>query len=132
MRVNVKKGNAKTLPMIKEKTKKPKVKSGRIPRIFKLPIGVHEKIKQNAKMCGVSAAEIYDDLIDDFVSERLSATKSLDYLYHKGKVENVSVSLKEEVVYKVKELASRDVTSENRVMFTAVMQFARKTLDVSY
>lgn len=106
--------------------KKPKVRSGRIVRIFRLPIGLHEKIKESAKRSNLTISAFYDEIIDSFVKENLSSRGPAEYLYPSGETKHNNIPLKEEVVFKVKTLANRDTVPENRVLFTAVMQFVKK------
>lgn len=109
--------------------KKIQVRSGRISRLFKLPVGAHEKIKHLAKQQGVAAYDLYDQIIEDFANCYLTQETKPDYLFHQGEAKNTKVALKEKIVLKVKKLAKRDAVAENRIMFTAVMLFCRTKLD---
>lgn len=105
--------------------KKPKVRCGRINRIIKLPIGLHQEIKALALVQSLPVSHLYDKIISDFIKEHQVLRKSVDYLFHKGSVEKVAIPLKKNVVYDVKSLVGSDSVSENRIIFTAIVRFSR-------
>lgn len=71
---------------------------------------------------------LYDEITESFVQKKLATTGPAEYLYSSGETKYINVSLKEEVVLRIKTLAVRDAVPENRVIYTAVMHFAKNSL----
>lgn len=106
-------------------TKEPKVYHGRINRTVKLPTGLHSKVKALASSRLIPISHFYDEIIRLFLQEREKSSKKTDYLFHRGTVATVAISLKKDLVYDIKSIASEDSVSENRAIFTAIMHFSK-------
>lgn len=109
-----------------KKNKKPQTRSGRVARLIKMPIHVHEMFKVMAVAQSKTVSGLYDEIISNYLFKNRIAKGTAEYLLHQGYAKPVSLSLKEEIVADIKALAARDSVSENRVMFTAIMRFAKE------
>lgn len=113
-------------PKAMKKNKKPKTRSGRVARLIKMPINVHEVFKALAAAQSKTVSGLYDEIISNYLFKNGFSKGPAEYLLHQGYAKPVSLSLKEEIVVDIKSLAARDSVSENRVMFTAIMRFAKE------
>lgn len=106
--------------------KKPKVRSGRVPRIVRMPESLHEKIKAMAKSSSKSTASLYEEIFGNFLTEINESQQPINYLFHRGVVRQIPFSLKEELVHAIKAVSKAQSVPETRIMFTAIVRFAEK------
>lgn len=114
------------LPRVMNKNKKIRVHYGRVNRVVKLDSNVHKSLKELAKKRLLSISELYDQLVRDFLEETKNPGSQTQYLFHQNDAKKISIYLREKTVNAVKERAVRDLTTENRIVFTAVTKFAEK------
>lgn len=114
------------LPRIMNKNKKIRVHYGRVNRVVKLDSNIHKSLKELAKNRLLSISELYDQMVRDFLEETKNPGSQTQYLFHQNDAKKISIYLSEKTVNAVKERAVRDLTTENRIVFTAVTKFAEK------
>lgn len=116
------------LPKTMNKSNKLKGTNGRINRLLRIPVEVHQAIKIAAKERSLTVSEMYDQIIGKFLIDAKNPEKNLHYLYHHGSAKKTSIYLLEQTLDEVKSLAERDDTPENRIIFTAIMRFVDDNL----
>lgn len=100
--------------------------AGKINRLVKIPPATHQKIKEFAQQQGLKTYELYNQIVSDFLRETEKTSVTIEYLVHQFDAKNKNIQLREDVLADVKERVLRDAVSENRIMFTAIMKFAKK------
>lgn len=108
--------------------KKLKAYYGRVNRILRIPVDVHQAIKNVAKKQSLTVSEMYDRIVVHFLNEIKNSESPVPYRYHQGNAKKTSVYLKEETLNEVKSLVIRDSAPENRIIFTAIMRFVDENL----
>ncbi|MEW9810178.1 MAG: hypothetical protein AB2993_07505 (plasmid) [Candidatus Symbiodolus clandestinus] len=106
--------------------KKPKLKKGRVYRVVKLPVGLHEDLKTVAAREAKKIFHLYEEIINNFLIEASESDKKVNYLFHRGEIKDITISLTRELSDAVKVVSKADTVPETRIMFTAIMQFAEK------
>ncbi|MEW9907076.1 MAG: hypothetical protein AB2990_07145 (plasmid) [Candidatus Symbiodolus clandestinus] len=105
--------------------KKPKLRRGRVYRNLKLPAGLHEKFKEVATRDAKKIYNFYEEIINNFLTE-MNQGNSVNYLFHRGVVRDITIGLTRETADAVRALSKVDSVPETRIMFTAIVQFAEK------
>ena len=100
--------------------------AGKVNRLVKIPPTIHQKIKEIAQQRGLRVYELYSQIVSDFLNETKKSSMTVEYLVHQFDAKNQTIKLKEHILADIKERVLRDAVSENRIMFTAIMKFARK------
>lgn len=108
------------------KIRNPKVRGGKIYRIVKMPVSLHEKIKELAGKNSKKISQSYEEIINDFLTRIGEKDQPVNYLFHQGIIKDITFGLSVETADAIRTLSIAQSVPETRIMFTAIVQFAEK------